>query len=937
MRFRPPVERLSLRRIPLAAVALCFAVGILAEQKLHAPTLLLLTAFGACIVLTGVSLRLAVRVAWVPVAAAWLVLGVAAARWQPSVPIPVALLGFADNLSRTVDAKVMRVRVLPAQSGTEAATDSDAVPPWERSEQVADVQAGERAVSVDLAVQRVEYLTPDLSRMVPVSGGVRVTIYGPLKDVADLDCGDDVELPLRLKRPDTYRDPGAFDYAAYLLEHDGIAARASVSGEEVRVIGRSAANWRCLLSGAQSWAVARLARLKDSRANRVLPAGLRLDQNDSAMLAAMLFGDRTGLSQQLKQGFERTGTFHLFVVSGLHVALLAAGLFWIFRRMRLHAWLATLLTLAGAAGYAALTGFGQPTQRALAMTAMYLLARLLSRDTNPLNALGAAVLGMLVWSPSSLFGASLQMTVLVIVAIAGLAIPLNRWLFANFASGAKDAWRFPRRSYDPAASGVRVALELWGEALAEVLGRWALRLPAWVASLVVGVCELAVLGVVTELVLALTVAIYFHRAAVFAVPANMLVLPLVGVLASLAVATFAVSLLSPWLAMVPGAATGGLLHTLTWAIARLGHAHRADLRVPGPSLWIAAFAVLAWLACCWLVRRSRRGAWVTAAVLPLMALVVLWPERIVRTPGVLEITAIDVGQGDSLLAIAPDGQTMLIDGGGPIGSHGASEIVSNFDVGEQVVSPYVWTRRIRRLDVVVLTHAHTDHMGGLPAVLRNFRPRELWVGIDPNSKLYRSLLAEAAGLGVTVRHLHAGDQRQWGAVQVTVLAPAVGYANVNAPKNDDSLVMTMQMGKASVLLEGDAERPSEDAMLAGGRVTPVTLLKVGHHGSRTSSNPEFLAAAAPREAVISVGRNNPFGHPYGAVIDRFAAARTPLFRTDEFGLTSFLLRADGSVQVSAYGMPLPSATLPTAKLPATILPSHALPANALSANALPAQ
>ena len=222
-------------------------------------------------------------------------------------------------------------------------------------------------------------------------------------------------------------------------------------------------------------------------------------------------------------------------------------------------------------------------------------------------------------------------------------------------------------------------------------------------------------------------------------------------------------------------------------------------------------------------------------------------------------------------------------------------------------------------------------MGGLAAVLRNFRPRELWVGIDPNSKLYRSLLAEAAGLGVTVRHLHAGDQRLWGAVQVTVLAPAVGYANVNAPKNDDSLVMRMQMGKASVLLEGDAERPSEDAMLAGGRVTPVTLLKVGHHGSRTSSNPEFLAAAAPREAVISVGRNNPFGHPYGTVIDRFAAARIPLFRTDEFGLTSFLLRADGSVQVSADGMPLPSATLPTAKLPATILPSHALPANALPA------
>jgi len=177
-----------------------------------------------------------------------------------------------------------------------------------------------------------------------------------------------------------------------------------------------------------------------------------------------------------------------------------------------------------------------------------------------------------------------------------------------------------------------------------------------------------------------------------------------------------------------------------------------------------------------------------------------------------------------------------------------------------------------------------------------------------------------------VRHLHAGDQPRWGAAQVTVLAPAVGYANANAPKNDDSLVLRMQMGKASVLLEGDAERTSEDAMLAAHRVAPVTLLKVGHHGSRTSSNPEFLEAAAPREAVISVGRNNPFGHPYGAVIDRFAAARTWLFRTDEFGLTSFLLRPNGSMEVSADGVPLPSATLPTAKLPAAILPADALQA-----------
>jgi competence protein ComEC len=138
-----------------------------------------------------------------------------------------------------------------------------------------------------------------------------------------------------------------------------------------------------------------------------------------------------------------------------------------------------------------------------------------------------------------------------------------------------------------------------------------------------------------------------------------------------------------------------------------------------------------------------------------------------------------------------------------------------------------------------------------------------------------------------------------------VLAPAVGYSNPGAPKNDDSVVLHLQYAAASVLLEGDAERPSEDAMLAAGLVQPVTLLKVGHHGSKTSSNPEFVAAVQPRDAVISVGRQNTFGHPRFEVIQRFAEARTRLFRTDELGLTSFLLTPDGRIRASTDNATLP--------------------------------
>jgi len=239
---------------------------------------------------------------------------------------------------------------------------------------------------------------------------------------------------------------------------------------------------------------------------------------------------------------------------------------------------------------------------------------------------------------------------------------------------------------------------------------------------------------------------------------------------------------------------------------------------------------------------------------------------------------------------------MLVDAGGPVGRvTEAAEATSRFDVGEEVVSPYLWSRRFRRLDVLVLSHAHSDHMGGMPAVMRNFRPRELWVSIDPNSAAYRALLAAAKDLGVNVRHFNAGDQLAWGGVQVTILAPEAGYSNPREPVNDDSLVMRLQYGKASVLLEGDAEAPSEREMLEHGRVSAATLLKVGHHGSRTSTTPEFFAAVAPKDAVVSVGLGNTFGHPRYEVIERIAKSRAKLYRTDEFGLTTFLLGRDGGI------------------------------------------
>lgn len=154
---------------------------------------------------------------------------------------------------------------------------------------------------------------------------------------------------------------------------------------------------------------------------------------------------------------------------------------------------------------------------------------------------------------------------------------------------------------------------------------------------------------------------------------------------------------------------------------------------------------------------------------------------------------------------------------------------------------------------------------------------------------------EAVELGVAVRHLHAGMRCPGAKLKIKVLAPEESYTNSGEPANNDSLVLRIEYGKASALLEGDAEAPTEQAMMTHG-LTPVTLLRVGHHGSRTSTTPEFFAAVSPKDAVVSVGKGNTFGHPRFEVITRIAAGGTRLYRTDEFGLTTFLLDRDGTIR-----------------------------------------
>jgi competence protein ComEC len=877
----------------MLAAAACFAGGDYLAHNWHGPmhlaaaTLLLFT-------LTLVALRKAPRITILPALATFIALGCWCAQIEPPIPAQRPLTQFADGLSRTVRGHVVRIRNLtpePASDDTPIASPTDPGA-WETDTTPA-------TQSIDLDVRSVEFMTSDIDVMQPTTGGIRITILG---NSLSLRCGDELELPLRLRTPEIYRDPGAWSYTDQLLS-EGIATLSSAKSERIQILTHSKPTWKCRLFAAQTWASEKLQTFIASSANQRLPQTARLTAEDAGMLSAMLFGDRAKLTHNLRAGFERTGTFHLFVVSGLHVVLLSGALFWLLRRCRLPEAAAVPITIAAATAYALLTGFGVPVQRALTMTALYLLARWLGREVSALNALGAAALFVLVLDPRALTEPAFQMTFLVILAVAGIAGPLTAlWLRPHQRALHQVEIIRIDATLPPHLAQFRVRLRM-ACALSESLLHQRLRnLPIWLLSALYAIADVLIISIAAELCMVLPMALYFHRATLLALPLNLIDIPIVAALLCAAVATFCASLLSATLATIPAAITAILLHLMHATVTHTQHLALADIRTPGPGTTAIAIACATIAVCVYALRsRHKLRFFLGLAALPLIPLAILWPSPPNLHPNTLEVTAIDVGQGDSLLIVSPQGQTMLVDAGGPTGLAAASaNSDARWDVGEDIVAPYLWSRRIRRLDVVLLTHAHSDHMGGMPAILRDFRPRELWLAVAPaHSPGLRALVAEAHTLNIAIRWFRAGDALPWSGTRATILAPEPAYANPNTPVNNDSLVLRLAYGQASVLLEGDAESPSELAMLTNHRIQPATLLKIGHHGSRTSTTPAFLAAVAPQEAIISVGRSNTFGHPRGEVLARLESARVRTFRTDREGAETFLLTPDGRISATA--------------------------------------
>jgi competence protein ComEC len=588
-----------------------------------------------------------------------------------------------------------------------------------------------------------------------------------------------------------------------------------------------------------AWAYALRARMIRA-VNQLLP------DDHASLLTAMTLGERTGIPAQISQAFLGSGTYHILAISGLNVSLLAGALLFVLKAIRVPLRLRALLSMGLITFYAALAGGSPSVVRAAVMADVYLLAVVLDREADPLNTLALSALALLLWQPLFLWDVGFQLTFVATWAILAVVNwhPLLR---------LPTPWR-------------------WGT------------IPLLLSAA-------AFFGTAPIL------ASSFHRISPIAVLANLPIVPLSGLLTGVGMLFGLLALAIPQSLGLFATLVGFLINLLVILADWFARLPLASVQIfpPSPAMTVCYYFAL----CALIFGAGRRWArWV--ALSAALALLVLIGGRLVadRWNERVRVTVIDVGQGDGILVELPGQHAILIDGGGLFDDR--------FDIGEQVVVPFLLSRWIARLDLVVLSHPHPDHLNGLAAVLRHFPVGAVWDGgqrvASPSYLWFEEVLRHKR---IPHKILRAGYRTvEFDPATIDVLHPPKPLLR-GSPRghssdvNSNSLVLLLRYRDIRILLPGDIEEEAERVLLDQGADLGADVLKVPHHGSRTSSSLPFLERVRPMVAFVSAGYRNRFRHPHQETLERYRASGIDLYRTD----------LDGAVTVTTDGRTIDVATV----------------------------
>ena len=673
----------------------------------------------------------------------------------------------------------------------------------------------------------------------PVAGAVLLTVLGALGPdrMHEWRAGRRIRAPADLRRVARYLDPGVPDQERTLARR-GIALVGTVkSASLIELVRRGAP--------ADEFA----ARIRSFTRRAIADGVGRWSPRSAAIVTAIVIGDRTGLDNAVERRLQEAGTYHVIAISGGNIAILVGLTLAAFRFAGMLGRAAMLSAAAGLVAYGFVVGGGASVNRAVLMAVVYLVGRGWDLRGPPFHAL---------------------------VLVAGILVLVDPLSISDTAS---------LLTFGATAAIMAAAPVMSVAPLPRVVG---LAAAMFVASAAAEVALLPVSATVFSRVTFAGLVLNFGAIPLMAMAqlAGMTVVPLHAVWP-------AAARIIGWIAYV---GAEGLVRTADLVAL----APWSTWRVPPPGLPAVAVYYGAIVAAWVLWRRAARASRPRERAMAASARVVmttaaaaagLWIAaapgwlRGAGVDGRLHVTFIDVGQGDASLVRLPGGSAMLIDAGGLTGA-------SSFDIGDRVVGPVLRQFSVERLAILALSHGDADHVGGAPAVLREFRPWDIWDGVPvPPLEPLRRLRVDAIASGVRWTTVQRADAALLDGVQVSVRHPPIPDWERQDVRNDDSIVLELRWRDVSFVFTGDIGREAEAQVAPLFAPAPLRVLKVPHHGSITSSSDALVGALAPNVAVISVGRSNNYGHPSPRVLDRYQKAGAAVFRTDQ----------DGAVEIDTDG------------------------------------
>jgi len=681
-----------------------------------------------------------------------------------------------------------------------------------------------------------------------INGELLLTIQEKLYT---FNYGDRVRFSAKLRFPRNFNNPGRFDYNRYLALKGILVIASLYDGTAIVKVGTTVPN-SLLLRGEHY----------RTQIRNFLSTHLSSPEADIAR--ALILGEKGSIPKGLREQFSATGIAHILAISGLHIGIIALVSFFLVRHLlACSTWIilatdifkvAALLTLVPVVSYWFIAGYGPGTTRATIMVITYLLAIIIAKQEDVWNTLTLAAFIILTFSPSSLFDISFQLSFISVMAILYLTPHLSAFLFQH----TPDPLEGPPPWWKKTARKITLFLMVTISAL-------------------VGTAPI--------------VAFYFHRFSPWGWLTNLILIPLIGFLVvPLGLLTSLLVFLFQPLAIYTAHMMEALICISLSLVNCFTALPYADYRITTPTLFEMGLFYLGVICLVTLKQSSKARYGLVLVAIAFMVNQSFWYYQTGGNP-LLRITSLDVGQGEATLVQFPRGTTMLIDGGGFYDN--------SFDLGEKVVAPALWKKKIKHIDIVVLSHPHPDHLNGLVSIVKNFSVQEVWTnGEKIRSEPFEEFERTIATKGIRKLVLgRGGGQRTINGVEIEVLHPPAPprhspSKSYSKELNNHSLVLRLTYKDITLLLTGDISREVERDLIHTVPCLKSTILKVPHHGSATSSSSAFLKEVQPEIALLSLGYENIFHLPHPDILKRYHDQGCQLYRTDQDG--AITIETDGS-------------------------------------------